>query len=182
MRKYVLTYSILCLSGALLLNGCASERKASTSAPLTSNTDRAKVIRDKYSNILGVDAVQIANTSLYNFIDDWYSAPYKYAGHSKDGVDCSDFVCILYQTVFDRSISGTAGNLYEQCETVGIDSLKEGDLVFFKIKSNHVSHVGVYLQNNKFVHASVHSGVVIDDLSETYYKKYFYKAGRILKA
>ena len=53
--------------------------------------------------------------------------------------------------------------------------------MFFKIESDKVSHIGVYLQNNKFVHASTKKGIHIDDLDEPYYKKYFYKGGRIKK-
>ena len=51
----------------------------------------------------------------------------------------------------------------------------EGDILFFKIKKGQISHVGVYLGNNTFAHASVHSGVIISDLDEDYYKKYFFK-------
>jgi lipoprotein Spr len=58
-------------------------------------------------------------------------------------------------------------------------ALKEGDLVFFKIKQKRISHVGVYVGNNKFAHASVQNGVIISDLDEPYYKMYFYKGGRV---
>jgi lipoprotein Spr len=57
--------------------------------------------------------------------------------------------------------------------------LREGDLVFFKIRKRRVSHVGVYLSHNRFIHASVHDGVVISDLDEPYYKKYFFKGGKV---
>lgn len=181
MRKCLLFCTTLLLV-AVLLNGCASSSKASHSAPLTSNTNRQKEIRDKYATILQVDAVNVTNYTLYNFINEWYSTPYHYGGKTKEGIDCSGFTCLLYQQVYGHDISGTAGDLYNQCESVKVADLKEGDLVFFKINSKNISHVGVYLQNNKFVHASVHSGVVIDDLSEAYYKKYFYKAGRLIKA
>jgi len=50
--------------------------------------------------------------------------------------------------------------------------------VFFKIESKNVSHVGVYLMNNKFVHASTKKGVIISDLNEPYYQKYFFTGGR----
>jgi lipoprotein Spr len=54
-----------------------------------------------------------------------------------------------------------------------------GDLVFFKIKKNRISHVGVYLGNNKFAHSAVKGGVRIDSLDTPYYKKTFYKGGRL---
>ena len=60
-----------------------------------------------------------------------------------------------------------------------MEKIKQGDLLFFKTNGNSISHVGVYLKNNKFVHASTSKGVMINDLEETYYKKYFYSAGRL---
>ncbi len=60
------------------------------------------------------------------------------------------------------------------------DELKEGDLVFFKIKSKSITHIGIYLGDNRFAHASTSRGVVISNLNEPYYSRYFYKGGRIL--
>ena len=62
---------------------------------------------------------------------------------------------------------------------VGKDDLKEGDLVFFKIHSRRISHVGIYLGNNKFAHASSR-GVAISSLDDNYYSRYFYKGGRLM--
>jgi lipoprotein Spr len=58
--------------------------------------------------------------------------------------------------------------------------LKEGDLVFFKIGSRSITHMGVYMGNNKFAHASTSKGVMISDLDEAYWRKYYYKGGRLL--
>ena len=65
---------------------------------------------------------------------------------------------------------------------VNKEDLKEGDLVFFKIKSKAISHVGVYLGNNKFAHASSSRGVMISNLNEAYWKRYYYKGGRLLES
>ena len=62
------------------------------------------------------------------------------------------------------------------------DELKEGDLVFFKIKSRTITHIGIYLGDNRFAHASSTRGVVISNLNEPYYSRYFYKGGRIIDA
>jgi len=135
----------------------------------------------KYASLLDVSKRDITNSKLYNFIDSWYGTPYKYAGRTKSGVDCSDFTVLLFKHVYDITLAGNVGSIYKLCTPIKASELREGDLVFFKINKKSLSHVGVYLQNHKFVHASVHSGVVIDDLKEDYYKKYFYKAGRIIK-
>jgi lipoprotein Spr len=62
------------------------------------------------------------------------------------------------------------------------EELKEGDLVFFKINSRAISHVGVYLGDNKFAHASSSRGVMISNLNEPYWRRYYYKGGRLLQS
>jgi lipoprotein Spr len=61
------------------------------------------------------------------------------------------------------------------------NELQEGDLVFFKIKSSSISHIGVYIGNNKFAHAATR-GVMISNLDEPYWKRYYYKGGRLLES
>lgn len=136
-------------------------------------------LRKKYAGLLGVTEKEIRNLPLYRFIDDWYGTPYKYAGKSKSGVDCSGFASILYDQVYKKKISGSASSIFGQCDAVNENKLEEGDLVFFKINGDKISHVGVFLQNKRFVHASTHKGVIISSLDEAYYHKYFYKGGKL---
>ena len=69
---------------------------------------------------------------------------------------------------------------YNNCEPISKDALREGDLVFFHDGSgSRISHVGIYLRDNKFAHASSSRGVVIDDLNAKYYVNHFYAAGRV---
>ena len=136
-------------------------------------------LKKKYAAKLGVTEKEITNLVLYRFIDEWYGAPYKYGGKSKGGVDCSGFTTILYAQVYKKTISGSSSSLFSQCNPVSEKNLEEGNLVFFKINSDKVSHVGVYLKNHRFVHASTHKGVIISSLEEDYYKKYFYKGGKM---
>jgi lipoprotein Spr len=121
----------------------------------------------------------ISDKSLVTFIDAWYGVTYKYGGTDKHGIDCSHFAARLYTDVYNKIISGPANTIEPQTITIKTSDMQEGDLIFFKIKGNKVSHVGVYIGNNKFVHASTRRGVLISDLNETYYKKYFFKAGRL---
>jgi lipoprotein Spr len=67
---------------------------------------------------------------------------------------------------------------FKYVKPISKTQLKTGDLVFFKIKTKNISHVGVYLSNNKFIQSSK-SGVNIASLEDTYYKKYYYKSGRL---
>lgn len=120
------------------------------------------------------------NSVLYKTIYDWKDVNYRYAGNSEKGIDCSHFTAVLYRNVYRKELSGSSA---DYCK--GIDStfknkadLKIGDMVFFKIQHKRVSHVGVYIGNNKIAHSTVQSGVIISDLNEPYYKKYFFACGR----
>jgi murein DD-endopeptidase / murein LD-carboxypeptidase len=162
---------------ALFLSSCRSSRNGSTN---TSSNAEEISLKEKYALQLGVDKKELSNVSLLKFVDEWYGIPYKYGGKDKSGIDCSAFSCQLLKQVFGKTFSGSAQGLHDQCKSVKPSSLKTGDLVFFKIENTKVSHVGVYLMNNKFVHATTKKGVMINDLGENYYKKYFYAGGRIM--
>lgn len=153
---------------------CHGKRHATSS-----ETTADRVLKKKYAGLLGIPENEITNLPLYHFIDEWYAVPYKYGGKTKTGVDCSGFVSALYSSVYKKTIAGSAATLCDQSDKVSEKNLEEGDLVFFKINSDKVSHVGVYLKNHHFVHASTHKGVVISSLEETYYSKYFYRGGRV---
>ena len=132
-----------------------------------------------YSQCLGFQIDTINNMQLYETVTDWIKAPYCYAGRTKDGVDCSDFVSVVYDSAYNIHLTGSSDFMFTKVVAVEKKDLQEGDLVFFKIKKNRISHVGIYLTKNKFAHASVSAGVVVSDLDEEYYKKYFFKGGRV---
>ncbi|MCX6275860.1 MAG: NlpC/P60 family protein [Bacteroidetes bacterium] len=133
------------------------------------------------SKILNTEVDTLANPLLFETIYEWLGTPYKYAGDCREGVDCSGFTCMLYQTVFGIKLANSSAEIFKDVKPLKKDALEEGDLVFFKIRKRRVSHVGVYLGNNKFAHASVQSGVIVSDLDEPYYKKYFFKGGRVMR-
>ena len=138
-------------------------------------------VKDKYSNVLEVLPNQISNVMLYRFIDEWYGVKYRMGGTSKSGIDCSAFVQTLYQYVFGFNLLRTAGMQFTEAQYVkNVEDLKEGDLVFFKINTSRISHVGVYLKNNFFVHSASSKGVSIAKLTSAYWTKYYAGGGRIL--
>lgn len=135
----------------------------------------------KYASLLGIVPTAITNYSLYNFIDEWYGTRYRLGGTDKSGIDCSAFAQQLYEQVFCTNLVRTAMEQFKSCKLVfDKDELKEGDLVFFKIRSKRISHVGIYLANNFFVHASASQGVMISSLTEGYWQRFFAGAGKIL--
>jgi cell wall-associated NlpC family hydrolase len=135
-------------------------------------------LQAKYAMLLNVEVESIKNIPLYSFINEWYGSPYQMGGLEKNGIDCSGFSCTLLRKVFLVNPPRTAKEQYELSDHVSKDKLKEGDLVFFNTFGG-VSHVGVYLSNGHFVHASTNYGVIISTLDEGYYKQKFIGGGRI---
>ena len=120
------------------------------------------------------------NTSLYNFIEDWYGIKYKFGGTDRTGIDCSAFVRTLHTEVYGSRLKRTSVEQFEETDYISHQkNLKEGDLVFFKIRSKNISHVGVYLEDGLFIHASRSKGVVISDLADAYWSRYYVGGGRV---
>lgn len=154
---------------------------------ISKNVNRSSAILEnaqqwqfKYAQLLDVPVEDVLNGELYGFIEEWWATPYRLGGKSKTGIDCSNFVNTLLTSVFQLNVTGNSVQLYEKAKKLSSKQMREGDLVFFHINKNkRISHVGVYLENDKFVHASTSSGVMISDLNEPYWKKYYAGAGRV---
>lgn len=135
----------------------------------------------QFSKLLGCEVDTLTNPGLYQTVDEWLGTPYKYSGDCREGIDCSGFVSMLYLKVYGVELAHSSSEIFKDSKPLKKNALKEGDLVFFKIKKHRISHVGIYMGNNKFAHASVQNGVIISDLDEPYYKKYFFKGGKVNK-
>jgi len=132
-----------------------------------------------YSQCFGYPVSGINNERLFDCIDLWNGTKYKFSGGDVEGIDCSRFVMMVYNYAYGKPIDGSAAELYEKSTHIKKEDLQQGDLVFFKIEHRKISHVGVYIGDNKFAHASTSSGIIISDLDEPYYKKYFAGCGVI---
>lgn len=147
----------------------------------------------KYAEILDTPAEELSK-DIYDFIDEWMGVTYLWGGETKEGIDCSSFTQRLYTQAKGMYIERTAIKQHDSKLTdkfTGIDYLKEGDLLFFggvsgPDKHEKVNHVGVYLHNNMFVHATSSrnkdgiKGVKISSLNDKYWKTKFVSAGRRL--
>lgn len=149
---------------------------------MPANTQVPDELIGKYAQMMGLFPETMTNHLLYNFIEDWYGVKYCYGGTDKSGIDCSAFVQKLYEDVFCTDLVRTARDQFHNCKLVwDKDNLKEGDLVFFKTRGKRISHVGIYLANNFFVHASSSSGVMISSLADNYWSKRYAGAGKVPK-
>ncbi len=172
--------------------GSSTNQNQTTTIPVAKNEvaptdDRAykknydvelSLIQVKYAVLLNTTAEEVKNTKMFEFIDEWYGTPYRLGGTTKKGVDCSAFSQFLFASVFSYNIPRTAREQYNLTDRISRTQLKEGDLLFFNTRGG-ISHVGVYLQNNKFVHASTSGGVTISDVFEEYWAKKFVGVGRL---
>lgn len=136
--------------------------------------------RNYYCQSFGFEVPQQWNKRLYDTLENWMGTPYKWAGGNHEGTDCSGFVNALYMNVYQNNIGARqSADIYSKILKVDKDELCEGDLVFFRIRKKRISHVGLYLGDNKFVHASSSNGVIISDLKDPYYRKYYAGGGRL---
>ncbi len=135
------------------------------------------------SRLFGIRLTPNDNIFLYNEGSKWLGVPYRYGGLTRRGVDCSGFVMNVFREVYGKSLSRSAADMLKRdCKRVGRSKLKEGDLVFFRTgreKRKEPDHVGIYLKNGKFIHASTSSGVIVSSLSEPYYVRTWLTGGRV---
>ena len=120
--------------------------------------------------------------SMLNSINKYKGVPYKWGGDTMRGMDCSGFTMKVYEESARTTIPHRAASQYKLGAKISRKKLKFGDLVFFRdIESKGVSHVGIYVGNDNFVHASLSKGVVTSSMSQPYYKKRYVSARRLLR-
>lgn len=135
---------------------------------------------NKYADMIGIRSKDIGNLELFRFIDRWYGTNYRLGGQTEEGIDCSGFARKLYGEVYGLDLTRTAMDQYKNCKRVKKTSdAAEGDLVFFKQKSKRITHVGVYLANDYFIHSSTSQGVIISSLKEEYWQKHYAGIGKL---
>ena len=118
------------------------------------------------------------NLELFDFYSEWEGVEYKLGGDSKNGIDCSGFIQKAFKEKFDLTMPRTTTLQSEVGKEIDKNELKSGDLVFFK--TGEINHVGVYLEDGLFIHASTKIGVTISELDNSYFSKSYWKAQRVI--
>ena len=144
--------------------------------------DAALSLPNKYANLLGVAPTSLTNLELLAQMEKWFGTQYCFGGSTDSCIDCSSFAQVILRDVYNVKIPRNSQQQFDASTKIETENLKEGDLVFFNTVSASmiITHVGVYVCNNKFVHASTSKGVTINDLSEKYFAKAFRGAGRFI--
>ncbi|MCO5236171.1 MAG: C40 family peptidase [Chitinophagaceae bacterium] len=142
------------------------------------NIEQGNSLQFKYAIKMDVEVERLKNTHLYDFIESWWGAPYRMGGSTQKGVDCSAFTQMAMSVIYGLHIPRTAREQKVFCNEISKEELREGDLVFFNTRGRGITHVGIYLQDNKFVHAASSGGVMISSLNENYWQRKWICAGR----
>ncbi len=118
-------------------------------------------------------------SALYAQYKDWKGTPYRLGGLNKKGIDCSGFVYLTFKDQFGLKLPRTTKDQVKRGTRVYIGELQAGDLIFFKT-AWRTRHVGIYLSDGRFLHASTSKGVIISRLDNVYWKKKYWQSRRVL--
>ena len=130
---------------------------------------------------LGMDIELTDDHKLYVNAAEWIGTPYRAGGDSRHGTDCSGLVSQLYKKTYRMRLSRSTDGQLKESNKIARRNLREGDLVFFTSRSSRkkVAHVGIYLKDGKFIHASTSQGVIVSSLKEKYYTQHWLCGGRV---
>ncbi len=114
-------------------------------------------------------------------ISRYMGVPYVYGGMSAQGLDCSGYTSLVFKNALGKLLPRSAAEQAKIGTSIDFKGLKFGDLVFFNTTGEKYSHVGIYLGDDLFAHASVTLGVTISSLQSTYYEKRYVGARRVIQ-
>ncbi|MDL2215256.1 NlpC/P60 family protein [Dysgonomonas sp. OttesenSCG-928-M03] len=156
----------------LLTTSCGSRRMLYNPAEVAYLSEQLKISI----------ALDDPNMDLFAEVSLWLGTPYRYGGNTKKGTDCSGFVGQVYRRVYGKELERSSDNQAKKnVREIRKGSLEPGDLVFFRTlrNSKKIDHVGIFLKNGRFIHASTSKGVIVSSLDEEYYRKNWQKGGRV---
>nr|WP_113868542.1 bifunctional murein DD-endopeptidase/murein LD-carboxypeptidase [Brenneria salicis]NMN91304.1 spr peptidase [Brenneria salicis ATCC 15712 = DSM 30166]RBP59467.1 spr peptidase [Brenneria salicis ATCC 15712 = DSM 30166]RLM29724.1 bifunctional murein DD-endopeptidase/murein LD-carboxypeptidase [Brenneria salicis ATCC 15712 = DSM 30166] len=169
---------------AMTHSACSSN---SNNALNQNDQTEMRVVNDKES--LSLQASQDEFEAMVRNVDiksklldqyaSWKGVRYRLGGDSRRGIDCSAFVQRTFREQFDMDLPRSTYEQQEVGQKIQRTKLRPGDLVLFRAGSTG-RHIGIYIGNNQFVHASTSSGVMISNMGDTYWNKRYHEARRVL--
>lgn len=174
----VLVAAMLALS--VVITGCGSARHTRGTTAQLSPSGIGKGGRTEQSSVTVPAHALPSMTALLTEANSWIGTPYKYGGNTREGVDCSGFVLQVYLRALDISLPRTSAQQQEFCRKIRRDEMKPGDLMFFSVREGgNVGHVGIYIGDDKMIHASSKVGVVVAPITTDYFVRNYLSSGRI---
>jgi cell wall-associated NlpC family hydrolase len=155
----------------------SSTKPTPSTAPPPMSESRAAVPRSSAKT----PADKIDNQKMMDVILGYLGTPYVYGGETKSGIDCSAFTGAVYDQSVNVKLPRTAADQLKMGIPVSFDDLKFGDLMFFNTTGANPSHVGIYIGDDLFAHASEAFGVTISSIESSYYKKRYTESRRIIE-
>lgn len=146
------------------------DRKTDQSIP---TIPMAMDVSSKLENITSI------KKQLQNAHQEWQGTPYRYGGETSNGIDCSAFTQQVFRDFFDKDLPRNTRSQLHEGTGIRRNSIKTGDLIFFKTGRRSL-HVGIFMGNGDFLHASVSSGVMISNIGEQYWAMRYLGARRVL--
>ncbi len=123
-------------------------------------------------------STRATKTALHAQLAEWRGTPYLLGGNTKRGIDCSSFVQNTFRQRFSTELPRTTELQVRAGRKISKNQLRTGDLVFFRI-GRGVRHVGIYLNDGQFIHASKSAGVTESDINSSYWAPRFWQARRL---
>ncbi|EJP29193.1 NlpC/P60 family protein [Haemophilus sputorum HK 2154] len=161
---------------SVILTACSSSTNQNVKGPIKAKAGIFKTNR-VISN-LDDQIMVIANLSEHQ--QEWQGTRYRIGGNSKSGVDCSGFMQITFRDLFGIDLPRMTVDQAKEGTKISKSELRTGDLVFFNTgRGPNGKHVGVYVKNGQFLHASTKGGVIYSDMDSPYWTKTFWQARRL---
>ena len=155
-----------------------SSAKPAPSATLPPSTESRSAVPPSSTK---APADKIDDQKMMDVILGYLGTPYVYGGDSKSGIDCSAFTSAVYGQSVNVKLARTAADQVKEGTPVSFDDLKFGDLMFFDTTGANPSHVGIYIGDDLFAHASEAFGVTISSIESSYYKNRYTESRRIIE-
>ena len=169
---------LVMLVAVVALVGCEPNIRYSSS-PSKPAADRGAGYTEPKVSDTGRSESSFDTDRMQEIIEGYLGTSYRSGGYGKLGIDCSGLVYAVYRDLDNLHLPPSTKKLFNTLRRVSYRDLRYGDLVFFSVNGKHASHVGLYVGDNKFVHASRSRGVIISSLTEQYYRQSYVGARRV---